>query len=120
MSTKEANIDVIDWKGTILLANNNPKLAKQLLDMFTDELPTTRALFTTALEVMDIDALLKHAHKLHGATCYCKTPSLTEAVTTLETALKSNNHKNIDLLVNQVCTEIYNVVDLYQNIKLAE
>ena len=61
----------INWKDSIKRSNNNPKLAQDLLDMLSLELPEFKRLISHSLANNNRTDLQAHIHKLHGACCYC-------------------------------------------------
>ncbi len=80
---------VIDLDEGLRLSNGKIDLADDMLRMLLDSLPKEHDRCTEAWENEDLDSLLEHVHKLHGATRYCGTPALRSVTAQLETRLKS-------------------------------
>ena len=85
----------INWKDSIKRSNNNPKLAQDLLDMLSLELPEFKRLISHSLENNNRADLQAHIHKLHGATSYCGVLALQGACRELEKALNENQQEHI-------------------------
>lgn len=81
----------LDWKLSVKLSNNNPKLAKDLLTMFAKDLPSFRQRIIDGFKKSDINELKEATHKLHGACCYCGVPQLKIIVQELEALLQADN-----------------------------
>jgi len=79
---------VVDYAEAIDKAGGSVDLAKELLGMLLQELPTFREQLSQAIEHTDLQAMWDHAHKLHGSTAYCGVPLLRAAASEMETAVK--------------------------------
>jgi len=78
---------VIDWELGQKLAGNNLELAKEMMKDLLGDLPNHLKAIQQAHQQNDLDALKGAVHHLHGALCYCGTPSLKEAARNLEIAV---------------------------------
>lgn len=58
------------------LANNKPALARDMLKMMLDGLPTEKENINQAIAVNDVSALTELIHRLYGSSCYCGVPRL--------------------------------------------
>ena len=82
---------VIDWELSMKLAGDKRDLASELLVVFLKSLITDVQEICKLKSENNIPELLKHLHKLHGATCYVGLPRLKKTICTLETALKQGD-----------------------------
>ena len=82
-------LDTLNWKDCIKQSNDKPDLAQQLLDMLALELPDFKQYISTSLQKNDIKQLHFHAHKLHGACCYCGANQLKSLLHELENNIES-------------------------------
>lgn len=96
---------VIDWELGQKLAGNNLQRAQEMLSELLDHLPGHVDSIQAAYQQQDRLALKEAVHHLHGALCYCGTPSLKEAARNLEIAI-IKEHVNIDLLFQNLMQEI--------------
>lgn len=78
---------VIDWELGQKLAGNNLELAKEMMKDLLNDLPIHLKSIQQAYQQNDLGALKEAVHHLHGALCYCGTPSLKEAARNLEIAV---------------------------------
>ncbi len=77
-----------------------------MLGLLVKTLPIELAQIKQAHQSRDYPQLQKLVHKLHGAICYCGVPRLKSAITTLETALKTNKIAELPELCAQFEAEI--------------
>jgi len=108
---KELPKKIFDHKLALKLADNKYQLAKEMFEMLIACLPKHQNELDEAFQKQDLKELLMATHKLHGAVCYSGTPRLTAAIYQLESALKTNNTKEIKKLYQQVIEEIYTVLE---------
>ena len=110
----------INWKDSVKRSNNNLKLAQDLLDMLSLELPEFKRLISLALSENNRTELQAHIHKLHGACCYCGANDLkaelipfenTSWVTQLDTATLKHKvallQHQIDRAITSLATKDY-------------
>ncbi len=79
---------VVDYAEAIEKAGGNVELAKELLGMLLQELPSLRDQLLLAIEREDLQATWDHAHKIYGSTAYCGVPVLREVASAMESAVK--------------------------------
>jgi len=106
---------VIDFELAKELVGGQEALAQEMFKMLFDSLPEHQKEITEAAKNKDLALTGKAAHKLHGATCYCGTPRLKEAVKALEIAAKAEENEQIDPLLETLNTEIDLFIKAYQN-----
>ena len=97
---------VLDIELSITAANGNAKLAKDLFNMLLEDLNTRLEQINTSFNGNDMDALAEHIHKLYGATAYCIVPRLRSQTEILEHNLKAKDFSNLQQLVENVTSEI--------------
>lgn len=112
------HLDVIDLKLGQTLVGDDVDMAKELLVMLANNLREHEQIIKHAFSKKDISALLKEAHKLHGATCYTGTPRLKQAAYDLEQAAKKNHVELIPGLVEQLETEIKTFTTAFEKLGL--
>jgi two-component system sensor histidine kinase BarA len=93
-------------------AGGSTELAADLFAMLLQELPGTRALLQSTFAERNYDALLRHAHKLHGATLYTGVSALRRALAELESHLKRAQFEPVPALLQSVLGEIDRVIAL--------
>ena len=79
---------IIDQALALRLAGNKPDLAREMMMILAESLPTDIAAIKEAYDAANYVELQKRVHKLHGAVCYCGAPRLKRAIANFETALK--------------------------------
>jgi len=102
---------IIDWELGAQLAGGKREIAKDMLQMLTNELPQNLQDITQAVQAQDYPTLKRLVHKLRGGTCYCGVPRLKIAADNLDAVLKANQFDNVDALAAELCQEINNVLD---------
>jgi two-component system sensor histidine kinase BarA len=80
---------VIDWQLSLKLAAGKVDLARDLLRMLVEALPTDKSELIECWESGDLELLLAHAHRLHGGSRYTGTPTLRKTTGVIERALTS-------------------------------
>lgn len=81
----------IDWDQAIKLTGGKYELAKELLQMFMDNLEAELIQIENLYTQQDLIQLHETIHKLHGSVSYCGLPALKQAVKRFQTAVKSKN-----------------------------
>ena len=80
----------IDWQECLKLSAGKHDLARNMIKMLIDGIPSSKEKITKSLEEYNLPALLAHTHYLHGATRYCGVPRLRLLTRQLETTLKES------------------------------
>lgn len=101
---------ILDIQQSIVAANGNVSLAKELFIMLLDDLNVRLEQIENSFQSNNMDALTEHIHKLYGATAYCIVPKLRVSTATLEEKLKKKEYSQIDDLVNKVIHEVKNII----------
>jgi two-component system sensor histidine kinase BarA len=78
---------IIDWQLSLKLAAGKVDLARDLLRMLVEALPTDKTELIASWENRDFEALLAHVHRLHGGSRYTGTPTLRQTTGSIERAL---------------------------------
>lgn len=81
----------VDISLCLKLANNKPVLARDMLKMMLDGLPSERIGINTATTSNNIEALIELIHRLYGSSCYCGVPRLKSICGLLDKLLQANN-----------------------------
>jgi len=96
----------VDWMELDRITNHKKELAKEMVSMLANELPTRQQSINEALEKQDWETLLLHAHKLHGSSAYCAAKPLQQLAAELENQLKTQQYDNVPALVDKINTQI--------------
>jgi two-component system aerobic respiration control sensor histidine kinase ArcB len=99
------------------LIKGNRKAAKEMLALLIEELPSNKKEMASAYKKHNYLKLMKLAHRLHGATCYCGTPKLKEAAAKLEKIIASNKKKFIKQCYEILIEQIEAVMQAYNELK---
>jgi|LakMenE18May11ns_1017448.scaffolds.fasta_scaffold8385268_1 two-component system sensor histidine kinase BarA len=100
----------IDWQLSIKLANNNKELAKDLLEMFINDLPKASQAIHSAFSQKQYVELLNQVHRLHGASCYCGVTRLKAILTKMEFAVKEKLYGQFDEYLAVFDEEVNNIL----------
>lgn len=102
--------DILDIKQSIINANGNVGLAKDLFQMLLDELPERLDQVNLSYQTGNFEDLLEHAHKIYGATAYCAVPAIRKAAEDLEATLKKAETTDLEVLVNELTCQIKHLI----------
>lgn len=83
-------LPIIDQQEGRTLSNGKESLAKELLHLLAESLPSDRLYLQQARAQQDRNALLERIHRIHGATQYCGVPQLRAICKTCEILIKEN------------------------------
>lgn len=83
---------------------------QECLNLLIAELPNTLFSIQELLQQKMYKELKNELHKLHGALCYCDTPSLKNAVVLFETALKEKTFSLLPKLFLAFEAEVKNLL----------
>lgn len=109
-----SNTPAIDWQQCLALSNQSPELAKELLNMFMNDLPDYKNNIQQSYANKKFDELHQYVHKLHGATCYCGMGRLQSLLSRFETALKTKALKSYPELFTATMNEFAAIEQYYQ------
>lgn len=101
----------LDIQKSVLAANGNISLAKELFTMLLDELNLKKEQIKVSFQASDMQQLEEHIHKLYGATAYCVVPDLRDNARKLEHALKNKDYSPVQKLVALVENNIQKTID---------
>ena len=102
---------ILDIKQSIIAANGNTSLAKELFTMLIDDLDVRLQQIESSFQSNNMDTLGEHIHKLYGATAYCIVPKLRESTKILDDILRIKDYEKIDNLVNNVINEMRQLIN---------
>ena len=106
-------LPLIDWTLALKLSANKQDLAEDMLAALIQTLPEVMAHINKWLADKNIPRLLQEIHKLHGTLCYCGLPRLKIIVVQLETELKNNTLLHAHTLINQLESEVNQLLAHY-------
>jgi two-component system, NarL family, sensor histidine kinase BarA len=93
----------VDHALCLKLANHKPVLARDMLKMMLESLPTEKKEIQEAASNKNLPVLSELIHRLYGSSCYCGVPQLKKITGFLDKALNANTeldiHKEISTLV---------------------
>ena len=101
---------ILDIQQSIIAANGNTSLAKELFTMLINDLDVRLQQIETSFQSNNMETLEEHIHKLYGATAYCIVPKLRECTKTLDEVLRHKDYKNISSLVDNVLNEMRRLI----------
>lgn len=101
---------ILDIQQSIIAANGNISLAKDLFIMLLDDLDVRQQQIESCFQSNDMEMLEEHVHKLYGATAYCIVPKLRESTETLEGLLRQKDYSQLKNYVDLVLEEIQQLI----------
>jgi two-component system sensor histidine kinase BarA len=104
------HLPIIDWDLGIKLAGNQKNLAEDLMAMLVKDLQSELTAINQLYADNNLVDLRKRVHKLHGGICYCGVPRLKTIISALDNDLKNNVTINLAMQMQQLNTEINNVL----------
>lgn len=102
---------ILDIQQSIIAANGNAALAKELFTMLLNDLDIRLQQIESSFQSNDMETLAEHIHKLYGATAYCIVPNLRKSTASLDEALKEINSSQLKQLVETVLQEIRKLIN---------
>ncbi|NLY14223.1 MAG: response regulator [Gammaproteobacteria bacterium] len=103
--TQHLQLPIIDREEGRSLSNGKDSLARELLTLLLESLPSDRLYLQNARNLNDRRALLERIHRIHGATQYCGVPQLRAICKTCETLIK-NDVTQIEPALDELDTAI--------------
>lgn len=100
----------LDIQQSIVAANGNVSLAKELFSMLLNDLDVRLGQIETSFHNNDLEMLSEHVHKLYGATAYCIVPKLRKSAEVLEDVLRQKEHSQLTELVNDVVDKMKEII----------
>ena len=101
---------ILDIQQSIVAANGNVSLAKELFTMLLDDLSVRRQQIESSFQTGNMETLVEHVHKLYGATAYCIVPKLRKCTAVLEERLREKDYSQLDEFVSSVLEEIQKII----------
>lgn len=87
------DVTSVDILASLRLANNKPKLARDMLVMLLQNLEKERTEINTAFEQKDFSTLEELVHRLYGSCCYCGVPRLKKISGLLDKLLQAKQYE---------------------------
>ena len=97
---------IFDIEQSIIAANGNSSLAKELFTMLMADLDERLKQIEDSFIANDIEKLAEHIHKLYGATAYCIVPKLRKRTEVLENELRQKEYSKVEEHVESIREEI--------------
>ena len=101
---------ILDIPQSIIAANGNTSLAKELFTMLLGDLELRIEQINASFSSNNIELLAEHIHKLYGATAYCIVPRLRRSSEILENELRQNDLSQLDKRVESILQEIQHII----------
>ena len=97
---------ILDISQSIIAANGNTSLAKELFTMLIADLDLRLKQIEDSFSSNDNKMLAEHVHKLYGATAYCIVPRLRKIAEILDEELRQKDYSLIENHVETIRQEI--------------
>ena len=101
---------ILDIQQSIISANGNASLAKELFTMLLDDIDVRLQQIESSFKENNMEMLQEHIHKLYGATAYCIVPRLRKGAVALDEVLRQKNYSQLQTLVDIVRQEIKQLI----------
>lgn len=105
---------LFDWQLSVKLAGGKEDLAREMLEMFIQDLPIEKEKINQAYQSADLKSLKLTVHKLHGATCYVGVPMLKYHTQQLEERLKEGNNESLADAIGKLNEIIDQLMDMFE------
>ena len=102
---------ILDIPQSIIAANGNTSLAKELFTMLLGDLELRFDQIKESFSSNNLELLSEHVHKLYGATAYCIVPKLRKNTEILENELRQNDLSQLDKRVESVLQDIQQIIN---------
>ena len=102
---------ILDIQQSIVAANGNASLAKELFTMLLNDLEARFKQIKSSFNADDMNELAEHIHKLYGATAYCIVPQLRGSAEILDQVLREKDYSQVSELVDVVLDEIQQLIN---------
>lgn len=83
----------VDVALSLKLANHKPGLAKDMLTMLLDSLPSDADAIASAIRDGNFDVAGQLVHRLYGSSCYCGVPRLKHICGLVDKMLQADQHE---------------------------
>lgn len=110
-----SKLPLLDLKVSMEMMGGNQALAKEMLDLFMEQLPEFQSNITEALNKKDWSMLKHYVHKLHGGICYAGATRLKAITYDFEVSLNKNTGNYADFY-EQLIHTISDTEDEYKKI----
>jgi len=97
---------IFDRELAFRLANQQPDLALEMLDLFMQSLPQDRAKLNRGITDNNIGLTREVVHRLNGACQFCGIPRVQSTINRLETLIKTNAAKDLPIALHQAQKEL--------------
>lgn len=99
-----------DWELTLTRCNDNPKIAQELIQLLSNDIPVSEGVLREAQRNNDTQKIHDELHKLKGSCAYVGMPELRELIDATE---KNIEQQQLDNLSNELAL-IYAELEVIQ------
>jgi len=99
-------IPIFDRELAFRIANQQPDLALEMLDLFMQSLPQDRAKLKQGITDNNIGLMREVVHRLNGACQFCGIPRVQSTIDRLETLIKADAAKDLPIALHQAQQEL--------------
>ena len=99
-------IPIFDREIAFRIANQQPDLALEMLDLFMQSLPQDRAKLKQGITDNNIGLMREVVHRLNGACQFCGIPRVQSTIDRLETLIKADAAKDLPIALHQAQQEL--------------
>jgi len=86
--SEESSSGLIDFEQVTEAVSGNETVARELLELFYEEIPTNKSAIGKFLATGDREGLAKEIHRIKGGASYCGIPAIHELLTDIYTRLR--------------------------------
>lgn len=92
----QVDIPSLDWDLAVSRSNGNQEIAREMMESFIEQLPPSIDAINTAWKDANMEDLLHHVHRIHGACCYTGASKFQSLCNDLEDALKRDQQEVVN------------------------
>lgn len=97
---------IFDTELAFTIANQQPDLAIEMLDLFMQSLDRDRAKLNQAIADNNMELMRDVVHRLNGASQFCGIPRVQAAICRLESLIKTDAANDLPIVLHQVQQEL--------------
>lgn len=108
---------IFDLEKSLSIVNDQVPIARDMFNMLADSLESEKKLINHHFKQEELSKLIQVVHRLHGASKYCGTPSLTKHAGFLESHLKELGLEEVEEVLLDFIQAIDEVLEVRGQIK---
>ncbi|MGB0943252.1 MAG: response regulator, partial [Marinomonas sp.] len=108
---------IFDLEKSLSIVNDQVPIARDMFNMLADSLESEKKLINHHFKQEELKKLIQVVHRLHGASKYCGTPSLTKHAGFLESHLKELGLEEVEEVLLDFIHAIDQVLEVRNLIK---